>query len=154
MLTMPIDRITMLLEQASLVGSASAEDSEESETETVDETESGGAVEEFADLPGYRELTVMLGDLTAEEVYELLALAAIGSGELADDSWEGAIAQAQSVAADEAVSELARVLVATDAIENALDRLGYSLLDEDEDDEDEDDEEEEDEDEDDEEEKP
>ena len=143
MLSVPIDRITMLLEQASQVASTSVDEAEESE--------SAGAngVEDFVDLPGYPELAAMLGDLTPEEVYELLALAAIGAGELAEDSWDAAIAQAQSVAADEAVLELARVLVVTDAIENALDRLGYTLSeeedgddeDEEDDDEDEDDEE-------------
>jgi hypothetical protein len=147
MLSVPIDRITMLLEQASQVASTSVDEAEESE--------SAGAngVEDFVDLPGYPELAAMLGDLTPEEVYELLALAAIGAGELAEDSWDAAIAQAQSVAADEAVLELARVLVVTDAIENALDRLGYTLSEEEDGDDEDEDEEDDDEDEDDEEKK-
>jgi hypothetical protein len=136
MLTVPIDRITMLLEQASQVGSEPAEETEETETET------GEAVaEDFADLPAYRELTAMLDEFTPAELYELLALAAIGA-EDAEQSWEAAVAQAQSVAADEAVAELARILVVTDAVENALDRLGYTVSEDDEDDEDEDDDEE------------
>jgi hypothetical protein len=142
MLSVPVDRITMLLEQASQVGSEPAE-SETGEAETG---------EDFADLPAYRELTAMLDEFTPEELYELLALAAIGAGEVAEESWNEAVTRAQATAAEEAVAELARILVVTDAIENALDRLGYTVSedgdDEDEDDEDEDDDEDEEEDED------
>lgn len=143
MLSVPVDRITMLLEQASQVGSEPAEN----------EAETGEAVpEDFADLPAYRELTAMLDEFTPEELYELLALAAIGAGEIAEEAWDEAVTRAQATAAEEAVAELARILVVTDAIENALDRLGYTVSedgdDDDEDDEDEDDEDEEDEDED------
>lgn len=134
MLSVPVDRITMLLEQASQVGSEPAE----SEAETG-EAETG---EDFADLPAYRELTAMLDEFTPEELYELLALAAIGAGEIAEESWNEAVARAQSTAAEEAVAELARILVVTDAIENALDRLGYTVSEDDDEDEDEDDEDE------------
>ena len=139
MLSVPVDRITMLLEQASQVGSEPAE----SEAETG-EAETG---EDFADLPAYRELTAMLDEFTPEELYELLALAAIGAGEIAEESWNEAMARAQSTAAEEAVAELARILVVTDAIENALDRLGYTVSEDDDDDDDEEDEDDDDEDE-------
>jgi Protein of unknown function (DUF3775) len=146
MLSVPIDRITMLLEQASQVASTSVDETDDDEALTAGETASTGAAEDFVGLPGYPELAAMLSDLTTDEVYELLALAAIGAGGLAEDSWDMAVAQAQSVAADEAVLELARILVVTDAIENALDRLGYTLSDEDDEDDDEDEDDEEDED--------
>jgi hypothetical protein len=146
MLSVPIDRITMLLEQASQVGSEVTD--EVDETEIEGESLDSATAEDFADLPAYRELTVMLDDFTPEERYQLLALAAIGRGDIGDDSWDAALERVQSVAAEEAVPELARILVATDAIENALDRLGYTFSEDDEDEEDDDDDEDEDEEED------
>jgi len=133
MLSVPVDRITMLLEQASQVGSEPAEN----EAETGEAT-----AEDFADLPAYRELTAMLDEFTPEELYELLALAAIGAGEIAEEAWDEAVTRAQATAAEEAVAELARILVVTDAIENALDRLGYTVSEDGDDDDDDDDEDE------------
>ncbi|HUC19370.1 MAG TPA: DUF3775 domain-containing protein [Acetobacteraceae bacterium] len=149
MLSVPIDRIAMLLEQASQVGS----DFEDEPDEIEDEGESEGTqisqdTEDLADHPAYRELTAMLDEFTPGELYQLLALAAIGSGDVSEDAWDTAMARARSVSADEAIPELARILVATDAIENALDRLGYELSDDEPDDDDEDDEDESEEDED------
>ncbi len=156
MLSVPIDRIAMLLEQASQVGSDFGDEPDETEDEGESEgTQISADAEDLADHPAYRELTVMLDEFTPEELHQLLALAAIGTGDVNEDSWDMAMARAQSVAADEAIPELARILVVTDAIENALDRLGYELSDDEpeddeDDDDDEDDEDEEDESEDDE----
>ncbi len=149
MLSVPIDRIAMLLEQASQVGSDFADEFDETEDEGEHEaTQISVDAEDLADHPAYRELTVMLDEFTPEELHQLLALAAIGTGDVREDSWDMAMARVQSIATDEAVAELARILVVTDAIENALDRLGYELSDDapDDDDEDEDDDDEDDED--------
>ncbi|HXP75067.1 MAG TPA: DUF3775 domain-containing protein [Stellaceae bacterium] len=119
MLTIPIDRITILLEQASGVGITPDDDASGSASDDVEAT--------LPDTPALRALMAMLDELTPEEVYDLLAVADIGDSDDAEASWNPALERAQSVAAEEAVAELVRVLVLTDAIENGLDRLGYAL---------------------------
>jgi hypothetical protein len=125
MLTMQIDRITMLLEQASQVEFEQEDDAAETEAEMEPEDENEDVEEDLAALPAYQELTVMLEGLTLEEVYQLLAVAVIGGSDDAEDSWDLAIERAQAVAAEDALAELARILIATDAIESGLGRLGY-----------------------------
>lgn len=147
MLTIPIERINLLLDQASQVVSVPEGEPEEDAAVRDSEAAAEGEdddreEEEDADLAAYLELREMLGDFAPEELCELLALAAIGGSEDGEPSWQRALEQARSVSEEDAISELARVLVATDAIESALEQLGYEIEADDDEDEDEEDEEE------------
>lgn len=149
MLTIPIDRIAALLAQASEIEIGEDEDVPESGARAPADPEQAVNVEDvIVDMAAYRELMDALEEFTPEELHELLAVAALGASDETDPSWDAAVEQARSIAEDEAVSEIARILVLTDAIETGLDRLGYSLDDEDEEEEEEEEDEDEDEDED------
>jgi hypothetical protein len=128
MLTMPVDRITILLEQAAEIELPPSDDTAESEAEG----ESDGLDTALADDPAYRELTDALEGLTLPEVYELLAVAILGESDDAEGAWEQAVQEAQTIPAADALDELASVLVLTDAVEIGLDRLGYTLDEDDE----------------------
>ncbi len=124
MLTIPIERITLILNRASEVESAGLVESEaQAETET-EEADDESAVEAFA-APAQRSLIATLETLNRDELYELLALAEIAGFDGAPGSWESAMARAQVTAADDAIEQLARILVLSDAVEVGLERLGY-----------------------------
>jgi hypothetical protein len=121
MLTMPIDRITILLEKVPDIDFAADEEALDEELDQADE-DLQAALEA---TPAYRELVEALDEFTPEEARELLALAFFGSGD-AEDAME-AIEQARAVAEEEALPQLLRLLVLTDAIESGLERLGHRL---------------------------
>lgn len=135
MLIMPIDRITILLEQASEVEIPALDDAAQGEAAT-EADDAGDTLEDtLADTPAYRELAEALEGLTLPEVYELLAVAIMGesdNAEDAEDAWELAVQEAQSIAVEDAVDELASALVLTDTVEIGLGRLGYRLGEDDE----------------------
>lgn len=132
MLIMPLDKVTILLEQASGVEISPLDEVSENEAADEGDDASEGLEEAVAASPAYRALAETLRDLSPLEVYELLAVAIMGEADDAEDSWKLAVQRAQAVAAEDAVDELARILVLTDAIEIGLDRLGYSLEEDDE----------------------
>lgn len=113
MLTIPIETITILLDQAVDVDVGLDDDMAET------------AVDDGS--PAYRALASTLGELTPAEIYQLLAVAVIGDSDNAVDAWAPALEHAQSVAAEGAVDEVVRILVLTDAIENGLELLGYEV---------------------------
>ncbi|HYM04471.1 MAG TPA: hypothetical protein VET85_16070 [Stellaceae bacterium] len=127
MLTMPISRISVLLEQASEVEIAPEGEAPEGEEMIRAEDESDIRKDDLADAPSFRKLTPLLGGLTSAEVEGLLAVALIGDSDSADMSWDTAVRRAQSLADGDAPNELLHYLVLTDAIDVGLGRLGYRL---------------------------
>jgi Protein of unknown function (DUF3775) len=124
MLTIPIERITLILDRASAVEPADVILSEaQAEAETED-TGDDGEEAEFA-TPAQQSLIEVLETLTQDELYELLALAEMAGFDGGPPSWQSALARAQATAADNAVEHLVRILVLSDAVEVGLDRLGY-----------------------------
>jgi hypothetical protein len=124
MLTIPIERITLILDRASAVEPADVILSEaQAEAETED-TGDGSEEAEFA-TPAQQSLIEVLETLTQDELYELLALAEMAGFDGGSPSWQSALARAQATAADDAVEHLVRILVLSDAVEVGLDRLGY-----------------------------
>lgn len=120
MLVIPLDRITLLLNRASEVeiegdDEVVADGAETDESEAVGETDA------------YRALSSALDSLTEEEISELLALAAFGEQEDSEASWELVKQEVRSMDEKDALNELLRALVYTDAIETALGRLGLGL---------------------------
>lgn len=125
MLTIPSERIALLLERASEVWNIPARNVSEDEPRRQTKGVTSELIEGLAETPAYRELTVMVEELDPEEIYELLALAAIGDSDDLEEAWEIAVQHAETIAIEDAASELARLLVLTDSIETGLDRLEY-----------------------------
>jgi Protein of unknown function (DUF3775) len=149
MLTVPIETIADLLDKASLVELSvleMIEDEDLSETEAEEEAAPDEEEEEDNEDAAYRDLAAAIDRLPAAQIYELLTLAQLGAEESEADTWDEAAAEARAIPADVATEELIRTLVLTDAIETALEQLGYTFEEEDDEVLDEEDEDEEDED--------
>ncbi|MDE2166938.1 MAG: DUF3775 domain-containing protein [Alphaproteobacteria bacterium] len=129
MLTIPIERITLILDRASEVEPADLIESEvQAETETGEAGDE--SVEEAFVTPAQRLLIAALETLNNDDLYELLALAEMAGFEGSPGSWDSAVRRARLTAAEDAVDHLVRILVLSDAVEVGLDRLGYDLADE------------------------
>jgi hypothetical protein len=138
MLTISLDRVFDLLETASQVEVA----------EPAAATDSGmpafaGLDLVLADDPAYREMMALLDALEADEIYELLALGLLARNAAALDEWQAMVEQAHAVPQESLFDELIPMLLLTDEIELALERLGYSVDEGEEDEDEEEDEEEE-----------
>jgi hypothetical protein len=125
MLSTPIDTITLLLERACKVWGTPAHNASEGQATL----EVGGASHELDQglnhMPAYREFAALVNELDPGEMYELLAVAAIGESDGVKENWDTAVQRAEALAVEDAASELVRLLVLTDAVEIGLDRLGY-----------------------------
>lgn len=125
MLTIPIERITAILDRASdvepadLIASEVAADSENADQEIADEAGAG----EYA----RRALFETLERLSQGELYELLALAELAELDDISSAWSAAMQRARDISAEDVIARLARALVLSDAIEVGLDRLGYDM---------------------------
>ncbi|HUZ73540.1 MAG TPA: DUF3775 domain-containing protein [Stellaceae bacterium] len=138
MLTVPIDVIADLLDKASIVELSvleMIEDEETAEPETADAVAEDDDAEN-PDDDAYRELVAAIEALSPDQVYELLTLAQLGAEESEAETWDEAAAEARAIPEDVTGEELIRALVLTDAIENALEQLGYTFEDDDDDDDD------------------
>jgi hypothetical protein len=124
MLTIPIERITLILDRASAVEPADVILSEAQTEAEIEETGGDDGEAEFA-TPAQQSLIEVLETLTQDELYELLALAEMAGFDGGQPSWQSAMARAQATAVDDAVEHLVRILVLSDAVEVGLDRLGY-----------------------------
>lgn len=129
MLTIPIERITLILDRASEVEPADLIESEVQAEAEIEETADKNMAEAFA-TPAQRSLITALETLNDDELYELLALAEMAGFEGSPGSWDSAVRRARLTAAEDAVDQLVRILVLSDAVEVGLDRLGYDLADE------------------------
>ncbi|GEM_PF-5361340 len=123
MLTIPIERIALILDRASDVEPADVIASEIA-------TDFGRGDDEESDQPlgdarARRRLVETLERLTSKEIYELLALAELADFDGPAASWDAAFQRALDMAAPDALSRLVHVLVLSDAIEVGLNRLGY-----------------------------
>lgn len=125
MLTIPIERIALILNRASEVEPADVIESEVQAEAETEETGGESAEDAFA-TPAQRSLIAVLETFNPDELYELLALAEMAGFDGAPGSWESAMQRAQTTAADNAVEHLVRILVLSDAVEVGLERLGYA----------------------------
>lgn len=130
MLTISLERVAELLDKAEEVElpepAVPAEGAEAavSEAQTVDELLAGD--------PAYQALTEAVAELTASEAYDLLALAILAQNSADLDEWQAVLEQAREVPEDEVADQVVEILVLTDDIELALERLGYGVEDQDE----------------------
>jgi Protein of unknown function (DUF3775) len=125
MLTIPFDKIAIILNQASDVEPADVVAAEVAAAfEGANDERSEDAL---AGTPGRQALVETLEGLTTEEVYELLALAELAAFDRDTDSWNAAVQRAQAITTEDAIDRLLRSLVLSDAIEVGLDRLGYDV---------------------------
>jgi uncharacterized protein DUF3775 len=130
MLTISLDRLFELLDKASEVEVAEPVEAAASRMQTIDDLDLV-----LADDPAYREMMALLDALGPDEIYELLALGFLARNAAALDEWQAMIEQARAVPEDSVFEELIRMLLLTDEIELALERLGYSVVDGDDEDE-------------------
>ena len=126
MLTIPIERITLILNGASAVELTDVIESEVQAEAEAEETGDDSAEEAFA-TPAQRSLIAALQTLSPDELYELLALAEMAGFEGSPGAWDSAVQRAQTTAAEDTIERLVRILVLSDAVEVGLDRLGYDL---------------------------
>ncbi|MDE2230272.1 MAG: DUF3775 domain-containing protein [Alphaproteobacteria bacterium] len=126
MLTIPIDRIAVILGRASDVEPA---DVITGDVAAALESSSDRRTEEefFGNAPARRALIDALESLTPDEIYELLALSEMAAFDGSAESWNSAVQRAQAIAADDAIDRLVHVLVLSDTVEVGLDRLGYDV---------------------------
>jgi len=130
MLTISLERVAELLDKAEEVELPEPAVRAEGAEAAVGEAE---AVDELlADDPAYQALTAAVATLTASEAYDLLALAILAQNSADLDEWQAMLEQAREVPEDEVADQLVEILVLTDDIELALERLGYGVEDEDE----------------------
>jgi len=123
--TIPIDKISVILNQASDVEPADVIAREIAAT--FDGANDERAEDVLAGAPAQRALVETLEGLTTDEAHELLALAELAAFDRDTASWGAAVQRAQAIAADDAVGRLLRILVLSDAIEVGLDRLGLDV---------------------------
>lgn len=122
MLSMPIEKIELLLNQAALIELPIEEKQQSSD---LDATEDGWNAT-IADTEAYQALLAGLEDLSVQELYELLALAQLSEeDEEGKQPWSELVQESQDVSEDEAIESLLRALILTDAIEAGLEKLGY-----------------------------
>jgi uncharacterized protein DUF3775 len=67
--------------------------------------------------------------LALDEIYELLALGFLARNAATLDEWQAMIEQARAVPEEDLFDELIQMLLLTDEIELALERLGYGVED-------------------------
>jgi hypothetical protein len=127
MLTISLERLSELLDKAAEVDPAEAvlveeDDDELIADETTDETETA-----IADDPAYQEFVDLVESLSQDEIDEVLALGLLARNEAGTEEWQTMLAQARSLPEDDRLDEVVRMLLLTDEVEVALDRLGYDL---------------------------
>jgi hypothetical protein len=128
MLRISIDRIDDLLDQASDVQLELDFDADEAAATAAEVAE---LAEVLADDPAYLRFVETLATLTTEEVYELLALSLLARNDAAADEWESILEETRSLPEESLRDELKRALLLSDEIETALERLGFTAADED-----------------------
>jgi hypothetical protein len=89
-----------------------------------------GILEDTADNPTEAELTSALRDLNDDQIAEILALVWLGRGDFSAAEWQEALAAAVSARNERTVGYLLQTPLLGDLIEQGLDELGYSLIDE------------------------
>jgi hypothetical protein len=122
MLTISLDRLSDLLEKAAAVELALLLPANDGEAGSPGEEEI--VSEDPIDDKAYRDLLQSLAALPREEQQELMALALLGRSDGASDEWDSMLEQADSQLGENPTDELARIMLVTDEIETALDRLG------------------------------
>jgi hypothetical protein len=126
-LTISLDRLFELLDKASEIEVA---EPAEAVTSGIDAFDDLDLV--LTDNPTYREMIALLDSLAPDEIYELLALGFLVRNAATLDEWQAMIEQARAVPEENLFDELIEMLLLTDEIELALERLGYSDDDDDE----------------------
>jgi hypothetical protein len=79
----------------------------------------------LVDNSTYWQMIDLLEGLAPDETYELLALGFLARNAAGLDEWQAMIEQARAVPEERLVDELIPMLLLTDEIERALERLGY-----------------------------
>lgn len=126
MLTISLERLSDLLDKAAEVDLAEAVLLEEDEDEIGGEPTSE-ALEPATDDPAYQEFVDLVEALSPEEISELLALGLLARNDAAPEEWQEMLDQARAVPEEDRLDEVVRMLLLTDEIEAALDRLGYGM---------------------------
>ncbi|HXZ01845.1 MAG TPA: DUF3775 domain-containing protein [Stellaceae bacterium] len=128
MLTISLERMADLLGKAQKV-----ELSEPIAAEDAAETlEEACVIGEFpVDDPAYQALSSAVAALTPEEARDLLALAFLEQNSAELDEWQAMVEQAHEIPEEEVADQIVEILLLTNDIELALERLGYSVDDED-----------------------
>lgn len=122
MLTISLDRLSDLLEKGAAVELVFPLLADDEEVGSPGEEESVG--EGALDDEAYQHLLKSLTALTREEQQELMALALLARSDGGSGAWESMVEQAGSQLGADPSDELARIMLMTDEIETALDRLG------------------------------
>ena len=92
-----------------------------------------GMVEVLADYPDdpvYEELKTFLDSLNRDEYVDLLALVWIGRGDYTGQEWNEAVKEARTIADKKAPDYLLGIPLLPDFLEEGLNAVGYSCLDE------------------------
>ncbi|MGO8919078.1 MAG: DUF3775 domain-containing protein [Stellaceae bacterium] len=130
MLTISLERVVDLLDKADeieLPELALPREGAEAAISEADEID-----ELLADDPAYQALAAAIATLTPGEACDLLALALLEQNSAERDEWQAMLERARDVPEDEVAEQIVQALVLTDDIVLALERLGYSVADDDE----------------------
>jgi hypothetical protein len=122
MLTISLDRLFALLDKASEIEVAEPAEAVTSGLDAFDDLDLV-----LTDNPTYREMIELLDTLAPDEIYELLALGFLARNAATLDEWQAMIEQARAVPEEDLFDELIQMLLLTDEIELALERLGYGV---------------------------
>lgn len=124
MLTISLERLSDLLEKAAEVDLAvpAPNDPDEAGELTTEQMQT-----DIIDDPAYQDFRRSLTELSPGEQYELIALALVGRSDGGPEDWPEMLEQARAFREENIVDELTRIMVLSDEIEAALDRLGIGI---------------------------
>jgi len=128
MLTIPLDKLTYIIEKAREFDAEVPTDADEAGSNAVDDDEREILLD-TPDNPTLQELHDAIDGLNIDEQEELLALIWIGRGDFARDEWPAAMAQARESRTGAEADYLIGTPLLADYLEEGVATLGLSLED-------------------------
>jgi hypothetical protein len=126
MLTVPIDKLALIIEKAREFDAVVEVDDPGSASNAVDDREIS-VLEDTADNPTEYELRAALSGLNDDEVAEVLALVWIGRGDFDKEGWDEAVSSARATRNNRAVDYLIGTPMLGDLLEEGLAELGVAV---------------------------
>jgi hypothetical protein len=126
MLTIPLEKLTYIIEKAREFDAEVPADDGDSGSNPADDGESDILLD-TPDNPTLQELRDVIEGLNTDEQEELLALTWIGRGDFDKDDWRKAMAQARKSRTSSEADYLIGTPLLADYLEEAVAALGLSL---------------------------
>ena len=125
-IALPVQKLVFIIEKAREFDALVDEDDPNSGSNPTDDMEVA-ILEATPDNPTEEELTAVLGNLSDDELTELLALLWVGRGDYDRESWREALHQAREAKNKRIVRYLVGTPMLGDLIEEGLAELGVSV---------------------------